>query len=114
MPILASAKASKLVSLHNQFTSRSPKGSFHMLKPLLLCVSLSCVLGCSGANKDELFGDAWVSDADAGPKLQLVCADNFCGKIVDKGTGLTVNCGACTTNGVCGDNGIANVCGAQC
>lgn len=79
----------------------------------LLCAVMLCT-GCGGASTANLF-----SNWDAGPEAEaappeLVCAPNFCGTIVDKTTGATADCGQCTGNTVCGDNGIANVCGAQC
>jgi hypothetical protein len=76
----------------------------------LLC---GCAHGGPGDNVDwSALPDA--GDAEAGPTLELVCAQDFCGTIVDKNTGATANCGSCTGYSECGDNGIANVCGSSC
>ena len=77
--------------------------------------ALILLCGC-GQNTDPGFPhDASISTSlDGGPIIQLVCAADFCGNIVDKNTGITANCGACPSYSVCGDNNIPNVCGTAC
>lgn len=73
-----------------------------------LCVS------CGGATQPfDNPSDAGVN-ADTKPALELVCAENFCGNLVDKNTGAAANCGSCASTEQCGDNGVANVCGSAC
>ena len=72
--------------------------------------------GCGGASSLD-GATSTVVDAgtpDVAPIKELVCAEDFCGTIVDKVTGATANCGDCQGRSECGDNGIANVCGSSC
>lgn len=74
------------------------------------------LLACFGCGSSDNSASAPVdagADVDAATPKELVCASNFCGHIVDKVNGAEADCGDCTY-GQCGDNGIANVCGAAC
>lgn len=72
-----------------------------------------CLVGCAHS-VDDGFAPIDASEEESGPQKELVCAPNFCGTIVDKSTGATADCGSCPGYQVCGDNGVANVCGAEC
>jgi hypothetical protein len=68
--------------------------------------------GCSSSNYNPVV--ACDAGTDSAPTKELVCAKDFCGKIVDKNTGATADCGSCQGYSQCGDNGKANVCGSSC
>lgn len=77
---------------------------------------LGCLLGCANGYGSGEPGYTPIKDGgiEAAHSSELVCADNFCGQIVDKRTGATADCGKCQGYSQCGDNGIANVCGSSC
>lgn len=79
-------------------------------------LGLLVLAGCSGGSDQTCSAsdDAGMPAQEAGPSKELVCADNFCGNIVDKSTGITANCGSCYGHSQCGDNGVANACGSAC
>lgn len=79
---------------------------------IAVCAALLCV-GCSDHTADTGWPDSSV-DVEAGTTLELVCAYNFCGNIVDTNTGATADCGSCQGYAQCGDNGVANICGSVC
>lgn len=78
-----------------------------------LSVAVLC-FGCGGASALDLPSNPDSGSTEASVKLELVCGPDFCGNITDKNTGITADCGSCQTGSVCGDNGVANVCGNSC
>lgn len=69
------------------------------------------VSGCA-VSANTISSDA--GEQDIAPKLELVCASNFCGNITDKSIGITTDCGSCPIGSQCNDNNISNICGSSC
>lgn len=81
----------------------------------LRCLALSIALLAIGCSNGDYSPIIVACDAgDAAPIKELVCGADFCGRMVDKNTGATADCGNCPSGSECGDNGISNVCGAAC
>jgi len=84
------------------------------MKHIIAVCATIFACGCANGGPDATWSVDASSDVDASVAQELVCGSDFCGNIVDKTTGATANCGSCPSYAECGDNGIANICGAAC
>jgi hypothetical protein len=82
-----------------------------------LGVIIGCIsyIGCANG-ETGFISDAGIADVanEVKYKLELVCGASFCGKITDRKIGITTDCGSCSSNQECGDNGRTNICGSDC
>ena len=94
---------------HGPFASNL--GTKGVVMRYLWVVTCCVAIGCARGSDDPMpFSDAGKDAAvDAAP----LCGPGACGAFVAP-SGEAINCGACPSGQVCGDNGQPNVCGEAC